>query len=260
MAETHPPAQKKISLTCGVLITDGAGLLLGHATRSARWDIPKGLADDGEELADAAIRETREETGLIIDPAALVALGIHLYLPRKDLALFLWHQAAMPDLTKLICSSSFTARGRTWPEIDRFGIFEWNDAVGRGGPQHGPGAGRGNALITRPDRPLRLFRRAADLPLLAWGLGYGRTAARESRLTNITYRVVPHDGGWAYTVDGVFSEPFPSHDAARRAATEAAREQQAPGETAAISWEDKDGVWHEEIAQGNDRPHTDVKG
>ena len=37
-------------------------------------------------------------------------------------------------------------------------------------------------------------------------------------MTKITYEVVEHDGGWAYRVDGAFSETFPSHDMARRAA------------------------------------------
>ena len=35
-------------------------------------------------------------------------------------------------------------------------------------------------------------------------------------MTKIVYRIVEHDDGWAYQVDGVFSETFPSHDAARR--------------------------------------------
>jgi hypothetical protein len=30
-------------------------------------------------------------------------------------------------------------------------------------------------------------------------------------MNKITYEVVEHDGGWAYRVDGVFSETFPSH-------------------------------------------------
>jgi hypothetical protein len=30
-------------------------------------------------------------------------------------------------------------------------------------------------------------------------------------MSNITYEIVEHDGGWAYKVDGVFSEPFPTH-------------------------------------------------
>jgi hypothetical protein len=33
-------------------------------------------------------------------------------------------------------------------------------------------------------------------------------------MTHVTYKIVEHDGGWAYTVDGVFSEPFPNRAAA----------------------------------------------
>ncbi len=79
-------------------------------------------------------------------------------------------------------------------------------------------------------------------------------------MTKITYESVEHDGGWAYRVDGVFSETFPSHDMARRAAERAAREQIVSGETTGISYEDKDGLWHDELSAGNDRPDTDVKG
>ncbi len=79
-------------------------------------------------------------------------------------------------------------------------------------------------------------------------------------MTKVTYEVVQHDGGWAYKADGVFSETFPSHDLARRAAETAAAEQAVPGETTGISYEDKDGHWHNEVAAGNDRPETDVKG
>jgi len=79
-------------------------------------------------------------------------------------------------------------------------------------------------------------------------------------MTRITYEIVEHDGGWAYRVDGVFSGTFPSHDAARRAAERAAGEQVVPGETTAISYEDKAGHWHDEVAAGTDRPETDVAG
>ena len=79
-------------------------------------------------------------------------------------------------------------------------------------------------------------------------------------MTKIIYEIVEHDGGWAYRVNGVFSEPFPSHDRARQAAERAAREQVVPGDTTAISYEDKDGHWHEELSGGADRPETDVEG
>jgi len=79
-------------------------------------------------------------------------------------------------------------------------------------------------------------------------------------MTRITDEIVEHDGGWAYRVDGVFSETFPSHDLARRAAERAAREQIVPGVTTGIRYEDKEGRWHDELSAGNDRPETDVKG
>jgi Uncharacterized protein conserved in bacteria (DUF2188) len=79
-------------------------------------------------------------------------------------------------------------------------------------------------------------------------------------MSKIVYRIVEHDDGWAYQVDGAFSETFPTHEAARRAAQRAALEQHMPGETRAISWEDTDGKWHEEVARGDDRPETEVEG
>jgi hypothetical protein len=79
-------------------------------------------------------------------------------------------------------------------------------------------------------------------------------------MSKVTYHIVEHDGGWAYRVDGVYSETFPSHDAARKAAERAAREQVVAGATTGIVYEDKEGRWHEEIARGDDRPETDVEG
>jgi hypothetical protein len=79
-------------------------------------------------------------------------------------------------------------------------------------------------------------------------------------MVKIVYRIVEHDGGWAYQVDGVFSETFPSHDMARAAAQRAAAEQHVPGETRTISWEDGSGKRHEELARGDDRPDAKVEG
>jgi hypothetical protein len=79
-------------------------------------------------------------------------------------------------------------------------------------------------------------------------------------MTTLTYHIVEHDGGWAYRVEGVFSETFSTHDAARAAAQRAAREQRVAGETVGISWETPDGVWHEAVSDGHDRPETEVEG
>ena len=78
-------------------------------------------------------------------------------------------------------------------------------------------------------------------------------------MVHVTYRIVEHDGGWAYTVDGAFSESFPSHAEALAAAKRAAEEQRAPGRTEAIEYETPDGKWHSETAAGDDRPETEVE-
>ena len=77
-------------------------------------------------------------------------------------------------------------------------------------------------------------------------------------MVTVTYQIVEHDGGWAYKVGDVFSEPFTTREDARRAAQQAASEQRASGETTPIEYEDADGKWHEEVAQGSDRPSTEV--
>ena len=74
----------------------------------------------------------------------------------------------------------------------------------------------------------------------------------------IHYRIVEHDGGWAYKLGDVFSETYRSREAATAAAHHAAREQERPDETRAILWEDADGKWHEETSRGGDRPNTEV--
>jgi hypothetical protein len=79
-------------------------------------------------------------------------------------------------------------------------------------------------------------------------------------MTRVIYEIVEHDGGWAYKVGGTFSEPFPSHDAAFRAARTAACEQLRPGESKGIVWEDAGGRWHAEVSAADDRPETEVKG
>lgn len=78
-------------------------------------------------------------------------------------------------------------------------------------------------------------------------------------MSKVVYHIVQHDGGWAYSVDGVFSEPFPTHDAAKLAAQRAAGEQRVAGKTVGITWEDGRGVWHEELSDGTDRPDTEVE-
>jgi hypothetical protein len=79
------------------------------------------------------------------------------------------------------------------------------------------------------------------------------------KMVHVTYHIVEHDGGWAYKLGDVFSETFRTREAAMEAAKRAATEQELPGQTSGIVYEDGAGKWHEEVARGDDRPQADVE-
>jgi uncharacterized protein DUF2188 len=78
------------------------------------------------------------------------------------------------------------------------------------------------------------------------------------RMTRIHYKVVQHDGGWAYKLNDVFSEPFRTREAALAAAKRVAAEQHVPGDQTKIEYQDASGKWHIELSEATDRPEADV--
>lgn len=77
-------------------------------------------------------------------------------------------------------------------------------------------------------------------------------------MIKLTYHIVEHDGGWAYKLGDVYSEPFATSELALKAAKTAAAEQQVGGEDEEISFQDEKGNWHYEHAEGGDRPEVVV--
>jgi len=65
-------------------IEDSRVLLVkrAHPPLQAQWSIPGGVLEVGELIHEAAIREAREETGLIVDPADL--LGVYDRVLRNE--------------------------------------------------------------------------------------------------------------------------------------------------------------------------------
>jgi ADP-ribose pyrophosphatase YjhB (NUDIX family) len=62
----------------GLVCTDDGDCLMIH--REGRWDLPKGMVEQGETLATAALREVAEETGVAACPSVrLVAKTYHIY-------------------------------------------------------------------------------------------------------------------------------------------------------------------------------------
>ncbi|HEV7275216.1 MAG TPA: DUF2188 domain-containing protein [Devosiaceae bacterium] len=78
-------------------------------------------------------------------------------------------------------------------------------------------------------------------------------------MVQVKYQVVEHNGGWAYKVNDVFSETFPTHQEAHAAAEAAAERQQLAGRTGVIEYEDPSYKWHQEISDAGDRPETSVE-
>lgn len=108
--------------SCGVVILDTHRRVLAcHATGTSRWDLPKGILDAAESPANAAVRETWEETGLRLDPASLHDLGRFDYLPAKRLHLFALRVAdGAFDIGRCRCRSTWRhpRSGREIPEVD----------------------------------------------------------------------------------------------------------------------------------------------
>jgi hypothetical protein len=74
----------------------------------------------------------------------------------------------------------------------------------------------------------------------------------------LVYHVGQHDGGWAYRLENVWSEPHPTHKAAVNAAHAAARRQENCGRDTIITYETEAGEWIKEAVAGGDRPDTVV--
>ena len=75
-----------IKVTAGLAIIQDNAILLGHPTGQKWWgsfSIPKGEVEEGEDLLSAAIRETREEIGLSINPSDIKDIEPR-YIDYKD--------------------------------------------------------------------------------------------------------------------------------------------------------------------------------
>ncbi|GLZ01874.1 NUDIX domain-containing protein [Actinoplanes sp. NBRC 103695] len=72
-----PAAPKPNTLVpaCGVLAVDDAGRLLMQRRRdTGQWALPMGKMEIGETPAECAVRETLEETGILVEVVGLVGI------------------------------------------------------------------------------------------------------------------------------------------------------------------------------------------
>lgn len=119
--------------TCGLVVKSNDLFLICHPYNGKKWDIPKGVMEDGESELETAYRESKEETGLNLMEVEgdLSLLGRFKYYGRpKELVAFLLE--AEIDLTRepLQCLSfidSGPLKGK--PEHDKFAWVSLEEAI-----------------------------------------------------------------------------------------------------------------------------------
>jgi Uncharacterized protein conserved in bacteria (DUF2188) len=77
-------------------------------------------------------------------------------------------------------------------------------------------------------------------------------------MVKLTYEIVPHDEGWAYRLNGAYSERFSSHDEALEAARIVVKELSLADEPVRIIYQDESGKWRAEMSGGDDRPEVEI--
>jgi len=85
----------------GAIIIEGDRVLLvrrAHPPLQAQWSIPGGVLEVGEFMRAAAIREVREETGLIVEPGEL--LGVYERVLRNEAQRVQYHYVLIDFLCR----------------------------------------------------------------------------------------------------------------------------------------------------------------
>ncbi len=102
----------------GVIIIENSRVLLvkrAYPPLQAEWSIPGGVLELGELVLEAAIREAREETGLIVDPQEL--LGVYDRIMRNADGRVQYHYVLIDFLCRRVggeLQASDDAAGVRW--------------------------------------------------------------------------------------------------------------------------------------------------
>ncbi|MGQ0845576.1 MAG: NUDIX domain-containing protein [Sporichthyaceae bacterium] len=74
--DPNAPAPNSLVPSVTVIVEDGAGRILTiERTDNDWWSVPGGAIELGESIAQAAVRETEEETGIVCEVVGLI--GVH---------------------------------------------------------------------------------------------------------------------------------------------------------------------------------------
>ena len=111
-------------ISAGIIVKMGDRYVLGHATNQKHWDIFKGRQDEGETFVDTAIRECKEESGLIFEESEIHLLGKFHYTKNKDIVLFIAKRDV--QMSDLICKTFLENNN---PEMDYYASFSFDEMI-----------------------------------------------------------------------------------------------------------------------------------
>jgi 8-oxo-dGTP diphosphatase len=124
----------------GAVIIEGPRVVLvkrAHPPLQDRWSIPGGVLEVGEFVREAAIREAREETGLVVDPVEL--LGVYDRILRNPEQRVQYHYVLIDFLCRrvagdlLAASDAAEVRWFTREELPEMKLAEDTmDVIGKG--------------------------------------------------------------------------------------------------------------------------------
>ncbi|MEU3598603.1 NUDIX hydrolase [Streptomyces sp. NPDC006798] len=77
------PTEAAPTVAAAIVVRDGAVLLVRRRARPPGWAFPGGWIETGETAARAAVRETREETGLAVAPGECIGQRSHPVSGRR---------------------------------------------------------------------------------------------------------------------------------------------------------------------------------
>ena len=108
MSSQHEFPKRPVPAVGAIVFRDGAVLLVkrGAEPNRGRWSLPGGSLEIGETVEAGAVRETREETGVDVQP--LRVLDVCNFIERKD-GEVRWHYVLIDVLCEYLRGDPFPA-------------------------------------------------------------------------------------------------------------------------------------------------------
>jgi ADP-ribose pyrophosphatase YjhB (NUDIX family) len=128
-----PEANTIVPAVNAVVISEAGEILLIRRTDNGNWALPGGVLEIGESVSEAAVREVREETGIVCEITGLSGIytdpeHVILYTSngevRQEFAVVLTARATGGQLTRSNESSDVR-----WVAVDRIGDYEMDESM-----------------------------------------------------------------------------------------------------------------------------------